>query len=513
MTLAYFAKWQPMASWDASEAPPLVVEPRLLDIVHSPGKDGATVMKAVEKQLFRFGLLKGDVVNMVGDGGGENEGQARGMHTLLEENNPGYVRRRCLGHIAWRVADAMLSEVPHYDQVKAICAYLCSGNTWMRLPALASTPVVDGGLGLFAERSNAYAAIFARAPGAIVEGRPESDMNFLAFLGGKEQVLLAWCTRDVEDRALATSTADAIATLGDHRGAAERRVCAEMLHRALFLHHWVNKSAHISNETTLADLSERAKYVLQDLSLDERTMRRLGCEPARLAEKGWSPDTWLGLVATLEYGDELLGNGALPHLKELHLRLVSKCTSHLALVLANVARSTWTAGAILHRDPGLARTAALELLRHLDSVAPASRSNFETHLANADNLHNELVAFANREPAVCVWQGGGAFKELFKFLALRFLLAPDQVLDCERAHARWNWMCNGKRNLRLPLLNASLKLTTYLEANGMQFPPHGDLGEFLAREAAAFRVAVAAVEANEDIAPAYRRQVTVYHKT
>ena len=74
-------------------------------------------------------------------------------------------------------------------------------------------------------------------------------------------------------------------------------------------------------------------------------------------------------------------------------------------------------------------------------------------------------------------------------------------------------MCNGKRNLRLPLLNASLKLTTYLEANGMQFPPHGDLGEFLAREAAAFRVAVAAVEANEDIAPAYRRQVTVYHKT
>ena len=98
-------------------------------------------------------------------------------------------------------------------------------------------------------------------------------------------------------------------------------------------------------------------------------------------------------------------------------------------------------------------------------------------------------------------------------MALRFLLAPDQVLGCERAHAKWNWMRHGKRNLRLPLLNASLKLTTYLEANGLQFPSHEDLGEFLTREAAAFRVAVAEVEADEGTAPAYRRQVTVYHKT
>ena len=36
-----------------------------------------------------------------GDGGGENEA-THGIHSALEDVNLGYVRRRCVGHYAWR---------------------------------------------------------------------------------------------------------------------------------------------------------------------------------------------------------------------------------------------------------------------------------------------------------------------------------------------------------------------------------------------------------------------------
>ena len=55
--------------------------------------------RIVEKQLGRLGLSCFDVVPGTGDGGGENEGQ-QGVRAYFENLNPGYVRRRCLPHIA-----------------------------------------------------------------------------------------------------------------------------------------------------------------------------------------------------------------------------------------------------------------------------------------------------------------------------------------------------------------------------------------------------------------------------
>ena len=65
---------------------------------HCPSKDGAGVMKVLDKQLDRIGLSRYDVVAMTGDGGAENEGLVQGMHATLEADVPGYVRKRCLGH-------------------------------------------------------------------------------------------------------------------------------------------------------------------------------------------------------------------------------------------------------------------------------------------------------------------------------------------------------------------------------------------------------------------------------
>ena len=95
--------------------------------------------------------------------------------------------------------------------------------------------------------------------------------------------------RDVVGRNLATATQEAVAILGDHVGRASRRVCAEVLHRALYLHFWVNNHPRISGCTSLEDLSQRAKHIIQDTSLGDATMERLGCDHAMLAAKGVGP--------------------------------------------------------------------------------------------------------------------------------------------------------------------------------------------------------------------------------
>ena len=97
--------FEPVREWGNDiydKAPPVAkVEWFLLDIVHCPGKDGATVMHVLQKQWWRVGLTRDDVVSGTGDGGGENEGAA-GIHSVMEASNPGYVRRRCTGHFCWR---------------------------------------------------------------------------------------------------------------------------------------------------------------------------------------------------------------------------------------------------------------------------------------------------------------------------------------------------------------------------------------------------------------------------
>ena len=101
----------------------------------------------MEQQLGRQGLNCYDVVSCTGDGGGENEG-AQGIHAFFEHLNEGYVRRRCLPHIAWRTRDEALK--CSSLSCSALAAYLTNGITWARLRAIA-TQVAPAGLGLFAD--------------------------------------------------------------------------------------------------------------------------------------------------------------------------------------------------------------------------------------------------------------------------------------------------------------------------------------------------------------------------
>ena len=64
-------------------------------------------------------------------------------------------------------------------------------------------------------------------------------------------------------------------------GHSQRRVCAEVLHRSLYLHRWVNKHKHISAVECLEDLAGRAESIIQGVSADGATMARMGCDAAR----------------------------------------------------------------------------------------------------------------------------------------------------------------------------------------------------------------------------------------
>ena len=112
ITHVYFPSFPPVSSWaspEYDEVAPITVRRRLLDIMHCPKKDGASVLSVLEQQWATIGCNRHDFVSGSGDGGGENEGAA-GIHAALEEISGSYVRRRCLGHWGWRNSDAAVNE-------------------------------------------------------------------------------------------------------------------------------------------------------------------------------------------------------------------------------------------------------------------------------------------------------------------------------------------------------------------------------------------------------------------
>lgn len=136
ITIMYLGAFAPRSQWDDLATPPLTCTGLLGDIAHCPNKKGTEVSRVLEKQLARVGLNVYDVVSGTGDGAGENEGIS-GIHSLFESLSPGYVRRRCLPHIAWRTCDmAIRSSGLDY---KTLAAHFVDGITWSKLRVLATT--------------------------------------------------------------------------------------------------------------------------------------------------------------------------------------------------------------------------------------------------------------------------------------------------------------------------------------------------------------------------------------
>jgi hypothetical protein len=188
---------------------------------------------------------------------------------------------------------------------------------------------------------------------------------------------------------------------------------------------------------------------------------------------------------------------------EFHRLVADKAMAHLKLLGDNTFRTPWLAAKLLSTNPALAQSSAMDLVRLLASVVPGNRSSFEKHLIEAEGLLPNLLEFSQADPPVLLWHGHGAFATLFRFLAPRFLLAPDHVLDAERVHARWQWSCAMKRSLKMHSLNSCLRLTHYLEQNS-NFPSSEELFPNLQAERSEHKLGLGALEAAGDVAPGWR---------
>ena len=241
-----------------------------------------------------------------------------------------------------------------------------------------------------------------------------------------------------------------------------------------------------------------------DLAIGRHTLSRFTTSADDLAAMGPNrPQTWVELAVLEVVGQEDLVAEYLNEALDF-CRLVSEsAASHLALISENTYRTPWLTAKLLSRDAALAQDSAKALLRHLDTTKPANISSFENHLIDSPELWLNLEAFATAEFPVPVWKGHGKYECLFKFLAPRFLMAPDHVLDAERVHARWQWSCLQKRGLKLQGLNASLRITHVLE-NNQCFPADSILQPELEAELRDHKLAFEALTEENEVALGHR---------
>ena len=413
------------------------------------------------------------------DGGGENVGHG-GIHAQLEESNPSHVARRCTGHMGWRDCDQAIAAGGTLKTDSTLAAYFCDDVTWQRLQALATKSICDGGLALFREGSNEHHAIVRAAPSAILDGRPESHYNFLKWLHDKSHILERLASKDIADRRLKSVPPETLASLKSKPDCVKRSVLCEVLHRCLHICAVGNKKRHIAAETTFRELVESEVKMILALDLTDHSIANLGATRQLIADKQWHPQSWVQLAVLLIYDDERAAEIALPEALDFHRRVSTRAATHLQLTAANILNTQWLAQELLSRHAPKAQASARTLVRHLTTTPPTKYTPFERELVQEEQLWSELVDFSNTPRALLLWRGRGRFANLFRFLASRFLVGPDHVLDCERLHARWKWISDNKRGIRLPLLNAWLKLTCFLESHDWEFPDDRELEEHLA---------------------------------
>lgn len=219
------------------------------------------------------------------------------------------------------------------------------------------------------------------------------------------------------------------------------------------------------------------------------------------------PRSWVEAIVLLIVRDEALAEGRLAEALNFHRRISDRASSHLGLIGENLARSHWQAAALLSKDPEKAQAAARTLLKHLASTAPSNRSSFERFLFEDPRKWDCLVAFSTARPAVRLWHGRGLFEDLFRWLATLFLVGPDHVLDCERIHARWQWLVATRRAVRLPSLNAILKVTHYLDGHQGVLPPNEDLDPLLQAARQQLQWDLKDLSEDDDVARGWRHQM------
>jgi hypothetical protein len=465
-----------------NEAYPFFRDNSLLDIVNVPGKTGADVLSALEKQLARIGMYKSDIISGCGDGGGENEGTL-GIHNLLSVSNSDYVKHRCLPHFGWRTNKAGANKMPHYDDTKALNSYLRQGVTWSRLSSLAVQPVAAGGLAMFRENSPEHVAIFGTQPPKVIDDRPETDADWLDWLLPKQSVLVPLIEADLASRKLKGDDGQqGLSTLKDKRACMLRHIDLVMMKKSMFMYYWTKKHNHVAACTQFASLVDKTVDAITSTRVTQDVLDALHLSRGDLETMGMHDETtlhWIEVAICLVPGvgrddvDDILSDAM-----EYHKSISLAMSSHVRTTADGIVRY-YLPAAILSKDPTVARVTARLFHSHLLRQNARTATPFETAVLNDSTLMTQLGKFCDVDPPILLWKGCGIFKELFHFLAVRYLSCPDHVLDCEGVHALWKWIELNKRGVSFKMLNAILKSQFYLRSHAGEFPDQDELNPCL----------------------------------
>ena len=446
------------------------------------GKTGKELLDVCEQQWASVGWYKHDCVAGTGDGGGENEGY-NGIHSLLERTRGDYVRRRCLGHLPWRVADHAMDNI--HEATKAISSYLHDGPTWNRLKAISVNSVGDGGLGLFEDGSTDFMDFSSKAPPRNKDERPDTTVALLGWLIERQCCLMKVVKHDVATRELHGRqnklARESIANL-DHWVC--RRIAYVLLKKALFVYYFVEGHENIALATDIDELFGKASKVLTDTMCDRETTKLLDTTADILAARGFAVDChWVHVAIKLTPElSEARAAAESSQYQAFYNKVVMRMQSHLSLNVANIRRSTWVAAKLLSSNPASAKAAANELLwapsTGIMRLRPDQCSAFETSLLASSTLMEQLHWVADFPHPKCIWQYGSTCADLFIFIADRFGGAPDHVLHCESVHAQWKFIELLRRKLKFKQLNAHLKLRHHRNHNNC-LPPYDEVSQWM----------------------------------
>ena len=133
---------------------------------------------------------------------------------------------------------------------------------------------------------------------------------------------------------------------------------------------------------------------------------------------------------------------------EYHAKLANRMAAHLQLTCETIDSFAWLSAGMLSTNAATAQASANAYHEHL--VRCASKTGYDAVFVAEPGLFDQLAAFSAARPPDLLWRGRGAYQDLFRFLALRFLANPDSVLKCESVHAQWKWIEQNARGIKVP---------------------------------------------------------------
>ena len=170
----------------------------------------------------------------------------------------------------------------------------------------------------------------------------------------------------------------------------------------MHLMYHTSRHPNLAMEETWDGMAEKFTRNILDMEVSEHVLKRLKITQGDLDGRGWAPATWIDLLVLMAVDDQALAAAAAPKAFEFHRLITNRASSHLALVAANIMRTSWLAAEILSRDPDKAQRAARELIKNLSSTPPRMRTPFETFVFESTSLWSNIVDFAHARPSVRV---------------------------------------------------------------------------------------------------------------